>query len=218
MSQETERYQLENNGNTYLGRAKPSSSGAYVEANPEGTATTDLTKLKVDNTIYGIPVGYDVHTYQANKTYTSADADYEQLRDDITNKRVICFTIDSSATYFICAYKLYSSYFYVNTQKTSSTAIDIRGLSITLNSDNVVVDNINDTSVFRFIGNTGTNFYNDLLTSVNDRGTNKSFVSSQSRYLTTAPTANNTSGYLQIVVLSSEPATRYNGYLYIITA
>lgn len=36
-------------------------------------------------------------------------------------------------------------------------------------------------------------------------------------YLTTAPTANNTSGFLTIVVLSSEPATRYDGYLYIIT-
>ena len=37
------------------------------------------------------------------------------------------------------------------------------------------------------------------------------------KYLTTAPVANNTSGRLQIVVLSSEPATRYDGYLYIIT-
>ena len=36
-------------------------------------------------------------------------------------------------------------------------------------------------------------------------------------YLTTAPVADNTSGRLQIVVLSSEPATKYDGYLYIIT-
>lgn len=35
-------------------------------------------------------------------------------------------------------------------------------------------------------------------------------------YLTTAPTADNTSG-LKIVVLSSEPATKYDGYIYIIT-
>ena len=40
---------------------------------------------------------------------------------------------------------------------------------------------------------------------------------SQLGYLTTAPSADNTSGVLQIVVLSSEPATKYNGYLYIIT-
>lgn len=36
-------------------------------------------------------------------------------------------------------------------------------------------------------------------------------------YITTAPSANNTSGRLIIVVLSSEPATKYDGYLYIIT-
>ena len=36
-------------------------------------------------------------------------------------------------------------------------------------------------------------------------------------YLTTAPSANNTSGCLKVVVLSSEPATRYSGYLYLIT-
>lgn len=35
-------------------------------------------------------------------------------------------------------------------------------------------------------------------------------------YLTTAPTSDNTDG-LKIVVLNSEPSTRYNGYLYIIT-
>ena len=120
MSQETERYQLENNGNTYLVRTTASSGGADVEANPEGEATTDLTKLKVDDTIYGIPegtevvanptlagtesaltglqvgdtkykvpVGYTIHTYTDNKTYTSSDTDYEQLRDDLTNKRTI---------------------------------------------------------------------------------------------------------------------------------
>lgn len=36
-------------------------------------------------------------------------------------------------------------------------------------------------------------------------------------YLTTAPTEANTSGQLKVVVLSSEPATKYDGYLYIIT-
>ena len=36
-------------------------------------------------------------------------------------------------------------------------------------------------------------------------------------YLTTAPSANNTEGNIKIVVLSSDPATKYSGYLYIIT-
>ena len=36
-------------------------------------------------------------------------------------------------------------------------------------------------------------------------------------YITTAPTANNTTGKLIFVVLTSEPGTYYNGYYYIIT-
>jgi len=36
-------------------------------------------------------------------------------------------------------------------------------------------------------------------------------------YLTTAPTGNNTNGNLIVVVLNSEPATYYNGYLYLIS-
>lgn len=36
-------------------------------------------------------------------------------------------------------------------------------------------------------------------------------------YTTTAPTADNTDGNLKVVVLSSEPGTKYNGWLYIIT-
>ena len=35
-------------------------------------------------------------------------------------------------------------------------------------------------------------------------------------YLTTAPSADNTSGFLKIVVLAAEPATKYDGYLYLI--
>lgn len=36
-------------------------------------------------------------------------------------------------------------------------------------------------------------------------------------FLTTAPSAANTSGDLKFVVLNSDPATKYNGYIYIIT-
>lgn len=39
-----------------------------------------------------------------------------------------------------------------------------------------------------------------------------------SNILTSAPTAPNTSGILKFVVLSSEPSTKYDGYLYLITS
>lgn len=43
------------------------------------------------------------------------------------------------------------------------------------------------------------------------------FVNEGVPYLTTAPTEDNTSGKLKVVVLDSEPATKYDGYLYMIT-
>lgn len=42
-------------------------------------------------------------------------------------------------------------------------------------------------------------------------------LTGQLPYLTVAPVADNTSGFLKIVVLDAEPATYYNGYYYIIT-
>ena len=47
-------------------------------------------------------------------------------------------------------------------------------------------------------------------------GTNGPEYSNALPYLTTAPSADNTDG-LKIVVLSSDPSTKYNGYLYLIT-
>ena len=36
------------------------------------------------------------------------------------------------------------------------------------------------------------------------------------QYLTTAPTADNTTGILKFVVLETEPSTKYSGYVYFI--
>ena len=58
----------------------------------------------------------------------------------------------------------------------------------------------------------------DKILKVNSGGTGVEWgYTSQLGYLTTAPSQDNTSGLLQIVVLSSEPATYYDGYYYIIT-
>ncbi len=55
------------------------------------------------------------------------------------------------------------------------------------------------------------------LESLQLNGTSYKNQPSSMQILTTAPAADNTSG-IKIVVLSSEPATKYNGYLYLITA
>ena len=63
--------------------------GTEVVANPELVGTEDnLTGLEVGDTKYKVPKGYELHTYTV-KTYISADVDYQQLRDDITNYRDI---------------------------------------------------------------------------------------------------------------------------------
>ena len=107
MSQETERYQLENNGNTYLGRAKPSGSGADVEANPEGTATTDLEKLKVGETIYGIPEGTNV---VANPTLAGTESALTGLQvgdtkyavgEHLYEHTIVCKRDDTNQKYYI---------------------------------------------------------------------------------------------------------------------
>lgn len=43
------------------------------------------------------------------------------------------------------------------------------------------------------------------------------FASDISTYITTAPSSANTSGKVKIVVLDSEPSTKYSGYIYLIT-
>ena len=54
---------------------------------------------------------------------------------------------------------------------------------------------------------------------VKTTSTSGTFTSGNSLpYITTAPSAANTDGGLILVVLSSDPATRYAGYIYIITS
>lgn len=48
-------------------------------------------------------------------------------------------------------------------------------------------------------------------------GTTKFAIGKSVGYLTSAPNAANTSGRLIFVVLSAEPATKYDGYIYLIT-
>ena len=57
--------------------AKGSGGGTTVIANPEGEATEDLTKLQVEDTIYGIPEGTEV---VANPTMSGDEAELEGLQ------------------------------------------------------------------------------------------------------------------------------------------
>ena len=184
-----------------------------VVANPTLAGTeASLTGLEVGTTKYAIPTGYTIHTYTANKTYTSADSNYQQLVDDLTaghdikiNDIIFKFIYKAGDTYRYSAFGTGMTSNYVSTY---CIAIDKSGSDYTFyNPVNTALGNV--TAL------TSTPPVN-LRTGLTIAGTDYSFVSKQSYYLTTAPSSANTSGYLQFVVLSSEPATYYNGYYYII--
>ena len=242
MSQETERYQLENNCNTYLARASASGGGADVEANPEGTATTDLEKLKVGDTIYGIPegtnvvanptlagtesaltglqvgdtkyvipVGYDINTYTYG-TITDATT-MAKLRNDIAKGHIINI---GSEYYSLNFYDVNAhSAVYTLISSVSTDGVTIAGLYLTDNTTSITMTATNFTQN-KITTDTASTFLGQYITGIYYASSLKHFVAKETRFLTTAPTANNTSGYLQFVVLTSEPATYYDGYYYII--
>lgn len=109
-----------------------------IEANPTMAGTeAALNGLQIGDTKYKVEAGSEIHTYTANKTYTSADADYEQLRDDITNIR----DIKIGTYYYTCTQfnNNNNTYFYNCVYETSSNAVATMLIMIQLNSNNVVV-------------------------------------------------------------------------------
>lgn len=77
------------------------SGGTTVVANPEGTATDTLTKLQVEETIYGISGGGG----NAN-IWTGTQAEYEQQASQIPDDTVVLITDDEEHTQ---AFDIYST-------------------------------------------------------------------------------------------------------------
>ena len=242
MSETNKFYQYDRNDNNTFGvRGAASGGGTEVVANPEGEATADLEKLQVGESIYGIPegtnvvanptlagtesalaglqvgetkykvpVGYEIHTYTAGKTYTSSDTDYEQLRDDVTNRRMIKI----GYYYFVVGNVVGGTLTYLSSN-TSMGIITLYGVYIDISSSSVTIGNVTSGKEVHQV-TPQTQFSGTNLTAVSIDSTTYNFVSKETRYLTTAPSSANTSGYLQFVVLTAEPATYYDGYYYII--
>ena len=89
--------------------------------------------------------------------------------------------------------------------ETAETIVDNKNKTIKVNVIRDAIIDANPTLV-------GTE---ENLTSIKINGTSYKNQPSSISYSTTVPTAANTDG-VKIVVLSSEPATRYDGWLYII--
>ena len=97
----------------------------------------------------------------------------------------------------------YDEYIYVNDayEKIGSTEIDLSGYQKNYAGDSTAWDNEPTNNSTKPVTSDGI----------------LNYINGGFPYLTTAPTANNTSGRLKVVVMNAEPATRYDGYIYIIT-
>lgn len=189
-------YDMLDSGNT---QANPTLSG--------GEAT--LSSLKLNGTNYAVG-GTPLHTYAENSNYTGTL--YTQIKDDITNKRDMII----SGRY----------YRYAETENTIyhnyvSIAYDGAGkyvtyyyLTITDNTTSMAVGSSNTITNYQDYNLSGDQANLLYAMQLGQRGFN--FVGRQIAFSTTAPTADNTSGYLGIVKLTSEPAQRFNGWWYII--
>lgn len=207
-----------------------------VTANPTGTGSADLTKLTVGSTTYNIPQGTEV---AANPTLAGTEAELTGLEVGGTKYKV-------PSDYLPLAGGTMSGNINFPGDKgiaSSEGRIILRSDSdtgaISLGSDyrsSAVVKLITGPTghVYRMKGSTQYEILDTSNTSANSvpvstaatlNALKMNGVSYKVRdgitnglgYLTTAPTADNMDG-IKIVVLSAEPATKYAGYLYIITA
>ena len=208
MSQETERYQLENNGNTYLVRTTAGGGGTEVVANPEGEATTDLTKLQVDDTIYGIPEGTNV---VANPTLEGTESALTGLLVDDTKYAVVSGMTNPMTTA--------GDIIYGGSSGTPTRLALSQNTHAVLKSGWGVSQPVWDGVGIGDINVQAGNQYKVPFATSNGQAYNLAMGKPASDfglgYTTTAPTANNTDG-LKFVVLTAEPATYYDGYYYII--
>ena len=76
------------NNKGYPNPATVKIRGTTVVANPTESSTTNLTKLKVDNTVYNVPQGGGGTTVVANPTLTGSETDLTALQVGDTKYKV----------------------------------------------------------------------------------------------------------------------------------
>lgn len=194
--------------------AEQGGGGSEVIANPTLSGTEDdLTAIEIDGTKYKVPKG----SYIAEMA-DSSHITQESLAFIVANfNKIPCFVIyDNMAAQitFISNDELVSGcvgYSY------DTGSFDVRGIVVKRSNRQCS----SKLGKFRDVtANPSVSSSDEPLTSIKIRNTNYKIRDGATHglgYLTTAPTAANTDG-IKIVVLSSEPATKYNGYLYIILA
>jgi len=193
--------------------AEQGGGGTEVIANPTLSGTEDdLTSIEIDDTKYKVPKGSYI-AVMADSTHIS-EASYAYINANYLG--VPCFVTFGAGLYRVVMKRenrFYSEAYIPYTSSGNSPFIKwcyidaLRAIyEVTRDLPQVLANPSGDATVdlVKLMAN-GVNY------KVRDGATNGL------GYLTTAPTAANNDG-IKIVVLSSEPATKYNGYLYIILA
>lgn len=179
-----------------------------TSANPTlsgGEAT--LSSLKLNGTNYAVPTPHTINTYTLGAL---SEADQAKIANDIANGYPIkvgntIYELFSDTQYWV---------YWLSRVDGTYTRGDYNKVSYSKTNHQLSTNSGNDNILFS----------SDILSTLpisnglTINGHTRKFGTDSIGYRTTAPTADNTSGYLGIVQLTSEPATRYNGYLYIITA
>ena len=190
----------------------PDDIGTEVVANPTGTATSDLEKLKVGETIYGIPEGTNV---VANPTLAGTESALTGLEVGSTKYKVDSGMANPMTTQGDIIYGG-SSGTPTRLAKPSSTEYGTYQFLNNGTAGAVQWSGIQPTMLYKQQGNQ----YNCLYAYSNNAGEFIDFGRPARDFglgiYTTAPTADNTDGGIRFVVLTSEPATYYDGYYYII--
>lgn len=82
-----------------------------VEANPTGTGTADLTKLKVGTTIYNIPSGSDVSVFDLTPYFNGSDnigtEGYNALKDYLANNKCPMVRLDLGGQMYVFNVSVY---------------------------------------------------------------------------------------------------------------
>ena len=207
MSQETKNYQYERNDfNTYGVRGSASGGGTEVVANPTLAGTEDgLTGLQVGETKYKVEQPINV---VANPTLAGTENALTGLEVGSTKYKVDSGMTNPMTT---AGDMIYGGSSGTPTRLAKGTAGQV--LKVNEWGTNFAWGN----ETIKSIGNTNSYIPSSVINYVTSAaGNDQALAAGYLQFTTTAPSANNTNGYLKIVVLTSEPATYYDGYYYII--
>ena len=190
------------------GKVNAPESGTEVVANP--------TLAGTEPALTGLQVGDDKYAVEAGISQADADARYLKLAGGTMTGSII---IDNSSAYIKSA----NSRDILRAGNSGDVYLGNTSSALQLHTSGQDVIHQRGSTQYCVLDEYNTSANPTLagteaaLESLKIKGTSYKNQPSSMSYLTSAPSADNTDG-IKIVVLSSEPATKYNGYLYIITA